>query len=167
VADSVRLNIVGQDKVLKALDPQAAKSRIKDAMNVVVNDAASAFSEASPVGVYGNMQGAWLQTKGVEITSSGIVGYSDPTPTAPYAWFVIFGRGPGKMPPISAILPWVAKKLGETGEALRAVAFLIARSIGRKGTKSNDFITPIVTKRTPLWKRILEKALAGPEATDG
>jgi hypothetical protein len=166
VADSIRLSIVGQDKVLKALDPKACKDRVQGGMHIVVNDAASKFAEASPVGVYGNMQGAWLQTKGVEISASGIVGFSDPTPTAPYSWFVIYGRPPGKMPPVDAIMPWVSKKLGVVGDSLRSVAFAIARSIGRKGTKGRDFITPIVKKNTPLWKRVLEKALA-PEADNG
>lgn len=163
MADHVTLRVVGQDKVLRQLDPAAVNGRVRDAMDIVVNDAASHFAESSPVGVYGHAQGAWLQTKGVEVTTSGVLGFSDPTPTAPYVWYVIYGRKPGKMPPPIALLRWVWIKLGVTGFAARAVAWNVARAIGRRGTKPNDFITPIVEKRTPIWQRILEKALTPEE----
>lgn len=45
------------------------------------------------------------------------------------------GRSPGRPPPISNIESWVNRKLGIGGAEGRSVAFLIARSIGRRGTK--------------------------------
>jgi hypothetical protein len=160
----LKIKFVGGKEDERQLDPQAALTRVKGAMDVVIADAASLLAEASPVGVYAHMQGAWLQTQGVEVTAASIMGYSDPTPTAPYAWYVIFGRGPGKMPPPQALLPWVWKKLGVTGFRARSVAWNIARKIGRKGTKPNDFVTPIVRKNEPLWRNILTKAAMPPEA---
>jgi len=53
-----------------------------------------------------------------------------------YAIPVEFGRRPGqRMPPIQALIPWVEKFLTlKEGETVEGVAFVIARSIARKGT---------------------------------
>lgn len=48
---------------------------------------------------------------------------------------VEYGRKPGKMPPVSDIKLWVVRKLGLTGKEADTAAFLIARAIGRRGTK--------------------------------
>lgn len=53
----------------------------------------------------------------------------------PHAWFAEKGRRPGKMPPISAIELWVRRKAGVSASESRSVAFLIARAIGRRGTR--------------------------------
>lgn len=43
------------------------------------------------------------------------------------------GRNPGKQPPVSALIPWVGSKLGVPPADRPAVAFLVARKIGRAG----------------------------------
>jgi len=53
----------------------------------------------------------------------------------PYGDVVEVGRRPGRMPPASALELWVVRKLGLSGEEATSVAWLIARSIGKKGTK--------------------------------
>ena len=45
------------------------------------------------------------------------------------------GRQPGKIPPASALELWVVRKLGLSGEEATSAAWLIARSIGKRGTK--------------------------------
>jgi hypothetical protein len=157
------IKFFGEDEVRMQLDPKAAVARIEKAMDVVINDAASLLSEASPVGVYGHLQGAWLQTVGTEVSTTGVVGFSDPTPTAPYAWFVVHGRAPGRMPPPIALLRWVVKKLGVSGMAARSVAWLVARKIGRRGTKGNDFVSPVVAKNKKTWGDVLTRAAMPPE----
>lgn len=52
-----------------------------------------------------------------------------------HAIFAEKGRAPGKMPPIAPIELWVRRKLGVNAKESRSVAFLIARAIGRRGTK--------------------------------
>lgn len=52
-----------------------------------------------------------------------------------YALPVENGRKPGRMPPVDAIQLWVIRKGIAGRDDSRSVAFLIARAIGRRGTK--------------------------------
>ena len=53
----------------------------------------------------------------------------------PHWYYTVYGRRPGKQPPIDTILGWLAKK-GIHGEDIsdKSLAFLIARKIGQVGT---------------------------------
>lgn len=52
-----------------------------------------------------------------------------------YIYFLEYGRKPGKRPPTSVIEKWIDDKGIETqGITKKSLAFLIARSIGEKGT---------------------------------
>ena len=58
---------------------------------------------------------------------------------APYAWFVEYGRGPGKVP-FDPIFRWVVSKLGEVDlKRARNKAWAIVRKIERVGTKPTYF----------------------------
>lgn len=59
--------------------------------------------------------------------------------TQPYANFVETGRASGKAPPVDALLGWVRRVLHLVDG--RRAAFLIARSIGRRGLRPR-----------PVWK---------------
>jgi len=52
-------------------------------------------------------------------------------------YYLMFGRKPGKFPPISAMLEYIrAKRIKPKGKiSERSLAFLFARSIAKKGTK--------------------------------
>ena len=70
------------------------------------------------------------------------VGYS-----ASYAYIVEFGRKIGTMPPVSALIPWVTKKLRITKpKQQKQVAFLISRSIMQNGIKPKPFFYPAYEK---------------------
>lgn len=88
-----------------------------------------------------------------------------------YAYYVEFGRRAGKMPPIDYITEWVVKKgLADTyniktrkvtkrGKEFdyraMSIAFLIARSIAKKGTKAHPFLYPAFEeKKENLLKNI-------------
>lgn len=60
--------------------------------------------------------------------------------TSLYAQFVHDWRKPGRMPPTSAIDFWVKRK------GIQVPTFLIARSIARKWTQANPFMTRTVEK---------------------
>ena len=72
------------------------------------------------------------------------------------------GRKPGRMPPVDNIEMWVQRKLGQTGSEARSTAFLIARAIGRRGTKGAFMFRdgfeagrPAVEK---LWRNVASRA---------
>lgn len=62
----------------------------------------------------------------------GVVGVGEA-----YGGAVEFGRRPGKMPPVAPIERWASIKLGAPG-----AGFVIARKIGRKGTKAQPYMEP-------------------------
>ncbi len=90
------------------------------------------------------------------------------TNSARHSIFVELGRRPGKRPPLKPLIEWVKrKKIGRKGLGrdkqgrfkslssgqARAIAFLIARKIGRKGTKGKFVFrrtVPLMAKRLPL-----------------
>ena len=62
--------------------------------------------------------------------------------TAPYAGVIEYGRRAGaRMPPRSAIAAWVTRKLRIPFPQADSVAFLIARSIKRRGLEPRRVIT--------------------------
>ena len=76
-----------------------------------------------------------------------------------HASFVEEGRAPGRAPPTSVIMRWVLKKRIETDpEAARAVAFLIARKIGRVGTEGRFVLARTMPKITDQQERLMERA---------
>lgn len=80
--------------------------------------------------------------------------------TAPHALYVHEGRSPGKRPPISAILPWVERKLGLAGSEARSVAFLVARKVGRRGVSATPFLRDPAAERLPLLGPAVGQAYA-------
>lgn len=62
----------------------------------------------------------------------------------PYSLFVERGRGPGGMPPVSAIRRWTILKGIDPG-----AAYPIARKIGREGTRPTYFMSRAV-RQTPF-----------------
>lgn len=71
-------------------------------------------------------------------------------PKSPYARWADQGRRPGKPPPVSAIEPWArAKGLNP---------YLVARAIGRHGTKGKRFVEPSLTTNLTAIVRLFEQA---------
>lgn len=68
------------------------------------------------------------------ITGSGANLTSKIGPSVATAIYLEKGRKPGKMPPVKAIEPW-ARRHGIN-------PYMLARSIGRKGTKPHPFVAP-------------------------
>ncbi|MCP5018913.1 MAG: HK97 gp10 family phage protein [Ketobacter sp.] len=69
------------------------------------------------------------------VKGSGVNYTGELIPGMPYGEAVEFGRKPGKPPPTAAIKMWVIRKGIATGAEADSVAFLIARAIGKRGTK--------------------------------
>lgn len=87
----------------------------------------------TPVGVYGDsgLRGSIFSEmrSGAALEIMGVI--SSPLP---YAEGVEIGTRP-HMPNVTALIPWVEKKLGFSGEKAESVAWAIAISIKRRGTK--------------------------------
>ena len=75
-----------------------------------------------------------------------------------YAYYVEFGRRAGKWPPFRYIYEWVrVRHMAADDKEARSVAFLIQRSIGKKGTKPHPFLRPAYEKNKKLLNQILIK----------
>lgn len=83
----------------------------------------------------GNLAGS--MTSRVTSTASVVIGEVYSNASNPiYPLVMEYGRRAGaKPPPVEAIRPWVADKLGDG-----SLAFVVARSIGRKGIKGRRFL---------------------------
>lgn len=86
-----------------------------------------------------------------------------------YWYYVDHGRKAGKMPPLNAIEKWVKVKpitprpFGKSGKQIpspRQVAFLIARKIGKEGTKGTHDLQNASDSTYEAFKARLEQALA-------
>ena len=58
--------------------------------------------------------------------------------TPAYTNFMLYGRGPGKMPPLEPIKSWMEEK------GLEGSAWAIRTHIAKFGTTGNDFLTPVL-----------------------
>ena len=58
--------------------------------------------------------------------------------TPAYTNFMLYGRGPGKMPPLEPIESWMKAK------GLEGSAWAIRKHIADFGTPGNDFLTPVL-----------------------
>jgi hypothetical protein len=107
------------------------QKELRHFVDAVVLDAEGNVVRLTPVGASGHLKQSIKPE--VNISGLGIVGrvYSSDVPVKVAS--VEEGRRPGKMPPRRPIEMWVARRIG--GDNVRAVAFLIARKIGREGTK--------------------------------
>ena len=78
------------------------------------------------------------------------------------------GRRPGKQPPTAPIELWVRRKLNVSDAEVSQVAFLIARAIGRRGTKGAEmFAKGFDAGKGPvdrLWQKVGKKAARRIEA---
>lgn len=64
----------------------------------------------------------------------------------PYAWFVNYGRGPGRVP-FDPIFRWVVSKLGETDlKRAKSKAWAIVKKIRRIGTEPTLFLNRAVER---------------------
>lgn len=70
-----------------------------------------------------------------------------------YGAAVEFGRKPGAMPPVEPLERWAKVKLGQSG-----LGFVIARKIGRSGTKAQPYMLPAFEQSIPDVVGYFDKA---------
>lgn len=85
------------------------------------------------------------------------------SPHVEHADYIAKGTHPGAFPPSESIVAWIRVMHIEPytkGVDERALAFLIGRSIKRRGIKSNPFDERTVEKMQPRFMQIIRGALA-------
>ena len=70
--------------------------------------------------------------------------------TPAYTNFMLYGRGPGRMPPLEPIESWMKAK------GLEGSAWAIRKHIADFGTTGNDFLTPVLSQ---VKETIVQKIL--------
>lgn len=82
-------------------------------------------------------------------------------PNTDYAVFVNDGTGPGGFPSLQAIKDWIRVKGISPRNAkddLDDLAYMISRSIARKGTQAQPFVDNTAEKITPRIHRLMQQA---------
>ncbi len=71
-----------------------------------------------------------------------------------YAAAVEYGRRPGKRPPTRELKRWAKRKLGD-----ESLAYVVARKIGREGTRPQPYLEPALEARRGEIVRMFEREL--------
>ena len=130
---NIRLDLSEVEDLARAFDelPKKLARGINRAMHKAVTVVQGRVVVHTPV-FLGNLRGSiFTQVKGTPINVIGTVATN-----LVYGAPVEFGRRPGRMPPVDALEMWVRRQLGVSGDEARSVAFVVARAIGRRGTKA-------------------------------
>ena len=160
----MEVHIDGEQALFKALDElkrkavaEAAQEGLKTAGLQIVADAQENLRRE-----HINTTGRLSNTGRVNVNKDGTIDAGFMEGDDNYAGAVEYGRRAGKKPPIDVIFAWLKRKTSNGRGAnyidgtavrtkkaepqLRSQAFLIARSIGNKGTKPHPFFVPAVKK---------------------
>lgn len=84
---------------------------------------------------------------------------------APEYWkYANYGRPPGKMPPVSAIEEWITRRriVPESNTSTpnaTSLAYVIARKIGREGTKGTKFLEKSLDEQKEYWMSTISSAI--------
>ena len=74
--------------------------------------------------------------------------------TPAYTNFLLFGRKPGKMPPLEPIESWMKAK------GLEGSAWAIRKHIADFGTPGNDFLTPVLGQVKETIVKKIQKSIS-------
>lgn len=144
---AIRIVIHGHDELVRRFANQPARMRmLETAMVAHTGLIWGAVVPLTPVGVTSALRGAW----GTEVrmfgeTLIGIVG----NPLV-HSEVIERGRRAGASPPpVDAIRTWVERKMGP-----EVSAFVVARSIGRKGIKPRRMLDTAIRVTRPAAERV-------------
>ncbi len=125
----IRMTIRKKGKLFE--DPETVIRRhLEEALTEVAAFGEREIRKRTPAGATGNLHSRILGE--VRVSPQPAVLWGTP---AAYGPAVEEGRRPGRMPPPEALVSWVEEVLNVPREKSRGVAFVVARAIGRRGTK--------------------------------
>lgn len=159
---SLTLEIDGVEEVLRKLnDDVLLADPMRNFLNrMAFTGQAEARRHAKPHGADTGELANSVQTR---LDSASVPLWAEVYTNKAYAASANYGRGPGSPPPVAAIEPW-ARRHGATGPG---AAYLIARAIGRRGTKGLQFMEKARDEMTRRSGEFVGKLAAEVEAIWG
>jgi hypothetical protein len=112
----------------------------------VINDARA----LAPTGVTGALVQS-IQPGPIIVTDDNVEAYVGAY--VEYASYIEFGTRP-HFPPVEALKDWCAKFLGD-----ERLAFVVARSIARRGTIAHPFLGPAVLANQAIFSRAIDAGI--------
>jgi len=150
MSQEITVDLTEWYKFATLLDQKSAdllEKHMHNAMDGSLNWLLDRITAETPVN-FGTLRASFAkEIHGTAYDMTGIVGTS-----LVYGLPVEMGRKPGRMPPVDAIKLWVVRKLGIKGQDADRVAYAIAYSIGKKGTKGAFMV-----------QQAYDQAVSGPE----
>ena len=157
MSDTGAIYVEGLDELLRKMDrlPAEVQRECFKAMQTasldIIADAKSNLRVNGSV-VTGNLRASGKVQKVDDKTLD--VGFFSSDSDKGYASYVEYGRKPGKMPPPDILEAWAYKKFRLSHKDARSMAWALARSIAKKGTKDRPFFEPAVESG---WRKMIDK----------
>ena len=157
MSDTGAIYVEGLDELLRKMDRLPAEVQrecfkaMQSASLDIIADAKSNLRVNGSV-VTGNLRASGKVQKVDDKTLD--VGFFSLDSDKGYASYVEYGRKPGKMPPPNILEAWAYKKFRLSHKEARSMAWALARSIAKKGTKARPFFEPAVESG---WRKMIDK----------
>ena len=157
MSDTGAIYVEGLDELLRKMDSLPAEMQRKcfkamqSASLDIIADAKNNLRVNGSV-VTGNLRASGKVQKVDDKTLD--VGFFSSDSEKGYARYVEYGRKPGKMPPPDILEAWAYKKFRLSHKDARSMAWALAHSIAKKGTKARPFFEPAVESG---WRKMIDK----------
>lgn len=157
MSDTGAIYVEGLDELLRKMDNLPAEVQrecfkaMQSASLDIIADAKGNLRVNGSV-VTGNLRASGKVQKVDDKTID--VGFFSSYSDKGYASYVEHGRRPGKMPPPDILEAWAYKKFRLSHTDARSMAWALAHSIAKKGTKARPFFEPEVESG---WRKMIDK----------
>ena len=157
MSETGAIYVEGLDELLRKMDRLPAEVQrecfkaMQRASLDIIADAKSNLRVNGSV-VTGNLRASGKVQKVDDKTLD--VGFFSSDSDKGYASYVEYGRKPGKMPPPDILEAWAYKKFRLSHKEARSMAWALARSIAKKGTKARPYFEPAVESG---WRKMIDK----------
>ena len=157
MSETGAIYVEGLDELLRKMDSLPAEMQRKcfkamqSASLDIIADAKNNLRVNGSV-VTGNLRASGKVQKVDDKTLD--VGFFSSDSEKGYARYVEYGRKPGKMPPPDILEAWAYKKFRLSHKDARSMAWALAHSIAKKGTKARPFFEPAVESG---WRKMIDK----------
>ena len=158
MSETGAIYVEGLDELLRKMDSLPAEVQRKcfkamqSASLDIIADAKGNLRANGSV-VTGNLRASGKVQK-VDEKTLDVGFFSSDVENKGYARYVEYGRKPGKMPPPDILEAWAYKKFRLSHKDARSMAWALARSIAKKGTKARPFFEPAVESG---WRKMIDK----------